>query len=331
MKAQYDGRVGSASPHLATHLPAYQEFIENIASTRALLQGGLIATVYVLIGSSSALIIAPAATGITARDPTIVISLFAFSWIFGFAVLALVLALEESHFPLRHGSARKKDRISEGFDSLVDALSSRKASVYQDKAFGIQSVLETLLRRELPVPDYSIPKPQLYRRLTWDVLEATGSLQILHVAALHRVHPGPSWVPDWSCDFDAFWLIPNAFFPYATYRARRVQPWFRKVLNDQDALKVRVFPVCKLAGCVQLQPTESTYDLSDDHAHLHNLGVMLGAVGMSQGGREVEHIHQLSSLITNSMSQTEKHSRNSADAPGRLRRRPRKILFLWEE
>ena len=89
-------------------------------------------------------------------------------------------------FPFVHKRVSKRELKSKASSSegLLDALSTRKASVDLDMAFAVQAVLGIMLRRDLPISSPNDSKEHIYRHLTTNVVNATGTLQSLATAAI---------------------------------------------------------------------------------------------------------------------------------------------------
>ncbi|KAF2108510.1 heterokaryon incompatibility protein-domain-containing protein [Lophiotrema nucula] len=132
---------------------------------------------------------------------------------FGISFLAFFVS-----FIIFLGSAWRKypgpDHVSlaqsEGID-LVDGLCNRKSKEKKDKAIAVQAVLQRLSKTALSPIDNTQSLEYIYKQLCINLMEVTGSLQFLLPASLNRFHEHPSWVPNWSADFDSFWLKSTLF------------------------------------------------------------------------------------------------------------------------
>lgn len=159
---------------------------------------------------------------------------------------------------------------------LVDAICFRHARNPKDKVFGLHGILEVLLGEKPPLPDYRRPLQELYKELALQVCQASTKTQVLTAAADFQLVGGPSWVPDWSSPFSAFWLQPEftqGSLNSATPSHRSHQ--FKYVVEaTDDIMKVLGKCLCRIDDCRELQKTADTYEICDDEKHLHNLDIM---------------------------------------------------------
>ena len=85
-------------------------------------------------------------------------------------------------------------------DSLVGALYQIAATNRRDMAYGIWAILRNLGAIDLPKPAYDADDgtqiPLVYWQLTINLLQVTGNLRMLYIAAGRRLQDTPSWVPD---------------------------------------------------------------------------------------------------------------------------------------
>ena len=119
------------------------------------------------------LITLPLAIFLAAGLNTAGVTAVAICLVFGGATLFSILAIRKSRFPLSQPVIDREEMRSGGLDGLVDALSTRHASVEKDMAFGIQSIVQKLHQKNLPLPDYTQSKEQIYRRLASNMIDAT--------------------------------------------------------------------------------------------------------------------------------------------------------------
>ena len=168
-------------------------------------------------------------------------------------------------------------------DGLIDALSTRKASVDLDMAFGVHSILEKLLRRKLPVPDPSETKLHIYRKLTTDVLNATLSTDPLLIAAIQHFDDGPSWVADWTPGLPDLRILVGDYLPPdmgPEYSSTTPSTDANFTLSD-ESITIRAFPLCNVVTCEPFQVTNDEYIPSEESAHLSNLAQMMLAYPVS--------------------------------------------------
>ena len=206
-------------------LENYRLFIRSIAS--ACIHMKLILTAYATV----LLLLFPVLSWLHVpthllRTPTFV-GVLGLTSASGFAILGFVLYLEKLDFPFHHTTLDRDDMRPDATDDLVDALSTRQASISEEMVFGVRSVLEKMLQRKLPLPDYTHSKHHIYRQLTYDTLTATSSLQACISAALVNFSNGPSWVADWGSDFPQYWTRPEESFPNLGHATPGSQSWFR--------------------------------------------------------------------------------------------------------
>lgn len=176
------------------------------------------------------------------------------------------------------GSARRKcPRLeyvslaqSERID-LADGICNRKSKEKKDKAIGVQAVLQRLSKTTLSPIDNAQSLEYIYKQLCINLMEVTGSLQFLLPASLHSFPGNPSWVPDWSADFDSFWLESTLFRnrPVTATPGSMVHGKFDPRKNN--ILTVRGRQICTVAKCFKFQETFYTYDSSQRELHRENL------------------------------------------------------------
>jgi len=100
-----------------------------------------------------------------------------------------------------HSSSTKID--------LVNGLCTRKSKEPKDKALALQTVLQRLTNSTLPALDSSRTLEDIYHEFTIQIIEVFGSLELLSRAGLCNLLGCPSWVPNWSADFDPIWVNPH--------------------------------------------------------------------------------------------------------------------------
>ena len=140
----------------------------------------------------------------------------------------------------------------------------------QDEAFALRSILQTLAENPLPVPDYSKSLEQSYQELTIHALKITKALHLLLPAALNRVPGQPSWIPDWSADFEQFWIRParplSSWIADGRGKHRHnnftdvwEQTWRPK--DHNNTLVVCDYKLVNIHVCFVFQGTPESYDL----------------------------------------------------------------------
>ena len=149
-------------------------------------------------------------------------------------------------------------------DDIVDAISTRQASDSKDKAFAVQAVLEQMLDRRLPAPNYVLPKERIYEKLTHDVIDATNSLQALLPAAVQRFSgPGEaSWIADWSGKNLGWWMGGAAQDLHASYAVLEDGgPSFRWARTSGASLVFRAYVFGIVKECWGWEELNESYDL----------------------------------------------------------------------
>jgi hypothetical protein len=97
-------------------------------------------------------------------------------------ILLYFLALMNSQFapntplPRITKSIREKEMTLDTTVDITDGISTRSATNPLDMAFGMHSVMERLLNRTLPAPDYAKPKGDVYKDITLQLLDTMWSL-----------------------------------------------------------------------------------------------------------------------------------------------------------
>jgi hypothetical protein len=164
-------------------------------------------------------------------------------------------------------------------DDLVSAIYFRQATNPMDHVFGVRAVLETLMNRRLPAPDYSTPLDELYKELTIQILEATGSPLILIPAALTHQQGWPSWIPNWQANIEAhkFWMASwrPTFALQSAATSKNITDRNWKVNMQSNSLMVLGLPLCSVAAFFTFQETSNTYVESEENLHIENLRSML--------------------------------------------------------
>ena len=161
--------------------------------------------------------------------------------------------------------------------NLVKGLCTRKCSEVQDKALAVHAVLHRLSTFELRLPDTALPVHELYRELSRNIIEVTGSLALLIPAATNHFEDSPSWVPDWSSAMDPLWTSQPLYLGHpadATPGSQSVLSWEggnKSVLTVSGILRHgMVFQI------YQLQETSNMYQPQQLTKHITNLIKMMG-------------------------------------------------------
>jgi len=192
------------------------------------------------------------------------------------AALSLVCLLSLALIPIlvpprlhKFDSTRRK--VSTALD-LVEGLSTREAEHDKDKAFALQSILQRLLRTELPAPNYSRPLEEIYKELTIHVIQVTNSLQLLLLSSLNSLPVGPSWVPNWAANVDPFWSekwlsnYPVNMHNNATSALQSIH---------DNTLVVQGRAISTISNHFSFQETSDTYEPGQRDIHLKNLETMI--------------------------------------------------------
>lgn len=157
---------------------------------------------------------------------------------------------------------------------LVDGICSRKSKEKKDKAIGVQAILQRLSKTALLPIDNAQPLEHIYKQLCIKLMEVTGSIQFLLPASLNNFPEQPSWVPDWSADFDSFWLKPTLFMDIPTTSTPGSRASW-KFNPTEDKLVLQGCQMCTVAECFNFRETFNTYDPSQKDLHLENIRSIL--------------------------------------------------------
>lgn len=177
-------------------------------------------------------------------------------------------------------------------DDLVGALYRRAASDPRDMAYGIWAILRKLGASDLPLPTYDADSerqlPSIYRQLTVSLMQVTGNLRTLHVAAARGLPGTPSWVPDWSSIRKNMWReLPgfpgtdlNGIYEAASLEAKerlRRQRALQRISMDPtlSVLTVLARDVGAICDCAFFRLTGKAFEVDERNSHLENLRAML--------------------------------------------------------
>lgn len=89
-------------------------------------------------------------------------------------------------------------------DDLVRGIYTRQTHDPKDKAFAMRAILQRLLNRELPQPDYQASIGVVHTEFCAHLIEATDSLNVLLYATMNKGSDRPSWVPDFTQQVSEF-------------------------------------------------------------------------------------------------------------------------------
>ncbi|KAM7213455.1 hypothetical protein V8F06_011130 [Rhypophila decipiens] len=97
--------------------------------------------------------------------------------------------------------------------NIIDVALKRKSKLIHDKAFGMQSILQTLSKRQLDCSNSGLHTElgQVFRDLNFQILKALRHQQLIYIAALAPLSGQPCWMPDWTADIDSTWLSPSVY------------------------------------------------------------------------------------------------------------------------
>ena len=153
---------------------------------------------------------------------------------------------------------------------LVDGLCMRKATRSEDNAFALQGILQYISGTRLPKPDYARPLGVIYKELTVGIMASTEARHFLLPAALSHAQGAPTWVPDWSLEFNAFWFNP-ALGTVAT--ANSGESW--KYDHEKDTLVIYGRSPCEVYDAFHLRESSGYYGVTEKGLHLQNLQTVL--------------------------------------------------------
>jgi hypothetical protein len=201
--------------------------------------------------------------------------------VFGLPFGVFILAFFVSSIVFLGSPRRKHPRLeyvslaqSETID-LVDGLCNRKSKEKKDKAIGVQAVLQRLSKTALPPICNGQSLEDIYKQLCINLMEVTGSIQFLLPASLDRFPGHPSWVPNWSADFDSFWLKSTLFRNNSVTATPGSRVYWKLDSPKNNILTVRGRQICTVAKCLKLYETFDTYDSSQRDLHRKNLQTTL--------------------------------------------------------
>ena len=172
-------------------------------------------------------------------------------------------------------------------ENLIDTIYSRRATNPKDVAFGVRAVLELLLNRSLPPPDYSMSLNDIYKELTIHILQQSSTLEVLIPAALTHQPFQPSWVPDWQAGLKShkYWMkLERSYFFSQTLKPQwRLNP-------EKRTITVWGKKLCTVDSLFRFQPTSGAYRESEEKLHIQNLQTMLDLFKSESGIRLFMHL-----------------------------------------
>ena len=150
---------------------------------------------------------------------------------------------------------------------------SRRATNPKDKNFALYAIFHRLTVVP-PAIDYAKPTEIIYLELSYKLLEATNSLQLLLPAALSRNASGPSWVANWGTDYRSLYLIPDYIFDRRRNNATLTSKSYWRT-STGDRLIVRGITIAKVVSRGgTFQSTEDTYSDAERAIHVNNLQIV---------------------------------------------------------
>jgi hypothetical protein len=150
---------------------------------------------------------------------------------------------------------------------------SRRATNPKDKSFALYAIFHRLTVIP-PVIDYAKPIETIYLELSYNLLEATDSLQLLLPAGLSRNGSGPSWVANWGTDYRGLFLTPDYIFDRRRNNATLTSKSYWRI-STGDRLIVRGTTMAKIVSRNRpFQSTEDTYSDAERPIHENNLQII---------------------------------------------------------
>jgi hypothetical protein len=193
---------------------------------------------------------------------------------FGVSVLVVFVLFIISLGSAQHKHHRQAQAQSDTID-LVDGLCNRKSKKKKDKAIGVQAVLQRLSRTALPPIDNDQSLEYMYKQLCINLIKVAGTIEFLLPASLNSFPDHPSWVPDWSADFNPFWLKSTLFKRDPVTATPGSRAYWKLDSRSDNILTVRGRQMCTVAACLATQETFDTYDSSQRDLHRENLRMTL--------------------------------------------------------
>ncbi|KAB2104962.1 hypothetical protein AG0111_0g7193 [Alternaria gaisen] len=226
---------------------------------------------------------------------------FPLSWVFypyeplflGSTAVMVPAVLLYAWSEVRDLSQPYRDGLNEmATDDLVGALYQRAASNRRNMAYGICAILHKFGASSLPEPTYDADAeteiPLVYRQLTVNLLEVTGNLRILYIAAARRLQDTAPWVPDWSTYKSNAWRdLPGSPGIDQLSMHRGIPFEMKEIMEKERALqRVTIHPTHgiltvlaentgAICGCISFRSRGKTLSDSDKDSHSENMRGML--------------------------------------------------------
>ena len=293
MQTRFNSLRDPSQQNLHANLQAYESFIYRNARISTRLNRNFCWSLIVLpiiIAISVYAIFAPFTTlshnlrWYITTTILVVISLYALVLLQHFFVRRIV------DFPDERVSEFNRYGFSYGNDDIVEVISTRQASNSKDKAFAVRSVLEQMLSRRLPAPNYALPNERISEKLTRDIIDATKSLQALLPAAVQRFNglEEASWVADWSCQNTRWWMGAGAQDLHASHAVvGDIEPNFEWDRTNGTSLVTRAYVVGTVEKCWGWEALNDMYDSRKGLGALGDLDNLLDVLIKKQQQRRM--------------------------------------------
>lgn len=164
-------------------------------------------------------------------------------------------------------------------NTILSAIWTRQCKEQKDFNFGTRNLMQVLIGARLPHLDVSSPLGEIYRDLTVNLLQLTGSPELV-VAALRSHVPGaPSWTVDWFMRA-GLRLYPGEFerdhglFFDPTARPMPQDSWRFDPLQP-NVLQVRAWTLGTVTAVLELKSLKDDTEHDQRAEHLHNLEALL--------------------------------------------------------
>jgi hypothetical protein len=154
------------------------------------------------------------------------------------AILARDLLWKSTRVELAGENAM--ERMGGAITRILPMISSMKATIAQDKAYGIYTILQ-LFGITMTDPDYSKSVEKTFEELAFALMRDTRSLQMLRYVCTNGRKPGlPSWVPDWEGNhFISHELDATSAYTHTTVVDQPQEKHLRIAGRRVDGVKVR--------------------------------------------------------------------------------------------
>lgn len=205
-------------------------------------------------------------------------------WSFGFFVMFVGFGIL---YATNHGFNASVIRSSRT-DNLSKGLYERKSTDPKDMAYGMWAILKARGAPDLSTPSYQREVGDIYKELTVNLIQLTGSLEFLFFAAAQRQPGLPSWVPDWSAHSSHQWTSRspvanidkpgNPVIDGVQIERIRDQERREQVLSiDQieGVLTTRARDQGRINSCFKFTQTSETFADLEKDIHVANLSSLL--------------------------------------------------------